>query len=212
MVSARACVVSELHPAHCRHCTQKSDRCTSVDSLAKGICSCRERYRLKIVSRAATCACDCCPRHLSNFAVLLAVLQVTKKLANRGIGTKLQRRTWKEDSYWTITAVKPSIVSRQQASFLHCGTTQKPIHVLQDGEHGVASGVLTWKGTHGQQPFSQSQLVSPEIGLCCTGEIQSEQPKRINGVLKKVWRYMEPSRQLDWQAVPKSAHAAADTT
>jgi len=35
---------------------------------------------------------------------------VTKKLPNRGLGTKLQRLKWKDDSYWTITAVKPSIV------------------------------------------------------------------------------------------------------
>ena len=39
-----------------------------------------------------------------------AVLQVTKKLPNRGLGTKLQRLKWKDDSFWTITAVKPSIV------------------------------------------------------------------------------------------------------
>lgn len=43
--------------------------------------------------------------------VACVVLQVTKKLPSRGLGTKLQRLKWKDDSYWTITAVKPSLVS-----------------------------------------------------------------------------------------------------
>lgn len=88
-----------------------------------------------------------------------SLLQVTRKLPNRGLGTKLQRIKWKDDSYWTITAVKPSI----------------------DGDHGAASGILTWKG----QP-------------------QSEQPKRINGVLKKVWKHMEIEEKMQWHTVPKS--------
>lgn len=88
------------------------------------------------------------------------LLQVTKKLQLRGVGARLQRVAWKEDSYWTLTAVKPSI----------------------DGDHGVASGVLTWRGA-----------------------VQSENPKRINGVLKKVWRHMQPSKRLEWQTPPKSA-------
>lgn len=65
--------------------------------------------------------------------ILLAdnLLQVTKQLPSRGLGTKLQRIKWKDDSYWTVTAVKPSI----------------------DGGHGSASGILTWKGkTKSERP------------------------------------------------------------
>ncbi|KAL3148478.1 hypothetical protein ABBQ38_013920 [Trebouxia sp. C0009 RCD-2024] len=93
-----------------------------------------------------------------------SLLQVTKKLPRRGVGTKLQRLSWKEDSFWTLTAVKPSI----------------------DGNHGVASGVLTWKG-----------------------DVQSEKPKRINGVLKKVWRHMQPSTRVEWRTPPKPAEQEA---
>ena len=48
---------------------------------------------------------------LHSINVLSAVLQVTKNLPKRGLGTKVQRVSWKDDSYWTVTAVKPSIVS-----------------------------------------------------------------------------------------------------
>ncbi|DBB13536.1 hypothetical protein WJX82_004520 [Trebouxia sp. C0006] len=96
---------------------------------------------------------------LSRVLQAQSLLQVTKKLPNRGLGTKLQRLKWKDDSYWTITAVKPSI----------------------DGDHGSASGILTWKG-----------------------QAQSEEPKRINGVLKKVWRYLGDGQKLQWHTVAKS--------
>ena len=43
-------------------------------------------------------------------AGMSAVLEVTKSLPQRGLGSKLQRIKWQADSYWTVTAVKPSIV------------------------------------------------------------------------------------------------------
>ncbi|KAL0038066.1 hypothetical protein WJX79_000854 [Trebouxia sp. C0005] len=88
-----------------------------------------------------------------------SLFQLTKKLPNRGLGTKLQHVKWKDDSFWTITAVKPSI----------------------DGGHGAASGILTWKG-----------------------QAQSKEPKRIHGVLKKVWRHLGDEQKLQWHTVPKS--------
>lgn len=35
------------------------------------------------------------------------------------------------------------------------------------------------------------------------GQVQSEQPQRINGVLKKVWRHMGNDQKLQWQTMPK---------
>jgi len=46
------------------------------------------------------------------------------RLGKNGIGHQVQRATWSEDSFWTITAIRPSL----------------------DGKHGDASGIFTWKG------------------------------------------------------------------
>ena len=41
---------------------------------------------------------------------VVAVFEVAAKLRKRGINHTLQRLTWKEDSYWAVTSVKPSLV------------------------------------------------------------------------------------------------------
>jgi hypothetical protein len=93
-------------------------------------------------------------------------IEVTRSLPKHGIGAKLRRTTWGEDSFWQVTAVKPH----------------------EDGVHGKASGILTWKGVQ-----------------------QSEKPRRVNGVLKKIWILADDSANPElktWQTVPKPAVAA----
>ncbi|KAK9831402.1 hypothetical protein WJX81_001497 [Elliptochloris bilobata] len=55
------------------------------------------------------------------------LFEVVQTLRARGVGRQLQRCTWQEDSFWTLTAIQPAL----------------------DQKHGTAWGVLTWKG--GQQ-------------------------------------------------------------
>ncbi|CAL5227585.1 g10583 [Coccomyxa viridis] len=52
------------------------------------------------------------------------LFEVASRLEKHGIGHRIQRATWPEDSFWTITAIRPSL----------------------DGKHGDASGIFTWKG------------------------------------------------------------------
>ncbi|KAK9906607.1 hypothetical protein WJX75_004872 [Coccomyxa subellipsoidea] len=85
--------------------------------------------------------------------------EVASKWQKHGIGQKLQRTTWKEDSFWTITGMKPSL----------------------DGKHGKAFGVLTWRGRK-----------------------ESEEPRRVNGTLKKIWRCMDDA-PVDWITLKKPA-------
>ena len=47
----------------------------------------------------------------SFISIIVAVYEVVTKLERHGIGHKVQRTTWKEDSFWTITGIKPSLVS-----------------------------------------------------------------------------------------------------
>lgn len=46
------------------------------------------------------------------------------KLPRHGVGTKLTRRTWGEDSYWEVTEVV----------------------IEQNGKRGKVYGILTWRG------------------------------------------------------------------
>lgn len=41
---------------------------------------------------------------------LNAVFEVVRKLPFRGVGSRVKRSRWSEDSFWEITAVKPSLV------------------------------------------------------------------------------------------------------
>lgn len=72
-----------------------------------------------------------------------------------------------------------------------CDTLPPPPPSLQDGKHGTAWGVLTWRG--------QAQ--------------QADKPTSINGPLKPVWRVVHDSQQ-QWQpsglaaALKRDRHAA----
>ena len=76
---------------------------------------------------------------------------------------------------------------------LTTGTVQKfPVAAGQDKKHGSAWGVLTWKGVQSAQPpqcFILLQLRHHSVGgRLRTGVQQQEQPIRIQGSLKRVWR------------------------
>ena len=81
--------------------------------------------------------------------------------------------------------------------------------ILQDGDHGTASGILTWKGEKKQQLLLACLGAGNRFPINMSGDArvagkaQSEKPKRINGVLKKVWKHMEQDRKLQWQHVAK---------
>lgn len=79
-----------------------------------------------------------------------AAFDVLSRLPRQGVGAKLSRSSWREDSYWLITDVR----------------------MAKDGRHGTAWGLWTWRG-----------------------EQQNEQPRKINGPLKKVWRALPDERQ-----------------
>ena len=89
----------------------------NYSQLARGICGCRGSYTLRTVSWSAANVQGTTLVLAAAFACCSAVIQVTKKLPQRGLGKRVQRLAWKEDSYWTVTAVKPSIV-RSQLEFL----------------------------------------------------------------------------------------------
>lgn len=130
-----------------------------------------------------------------------AVFDVIRVLPRQGLGQKVSRKSWQDNSYWTIERVKISLVGHKhhcymhQASKLHphaalqqCGatwlsvwrclsgllllgcrgwgmlastasmrladhplsgsqrTTKHAGSLLQDGRHGKAHGLLTWRG------------------------------------------------------------------
>merc|ERR1711939_703349 len=56
--------------------------------------------------------------------------QVCQLLPEYGLGRKLRRCTWEDNSFWTVTRLKPS----------------------SDGEHGKAWGQLTWRGVPEEKP------------------------------------------------------------
>lgn len=155
----------------------------------------------------------------------LAVFDVVTKLPGTGVGAKVQRNTWPPESYWTVTAVRPTVVRHSSASrhmpptapqlltswspyvrtdksvTLRCELStchdltenraeqqdKKPALTaalsLQDGNHGKAWGIFTWKGAP-----------------------KNEQPTRVRGTLKQVWRLFEdPSPKVQWQRLPSTA-------
>ena len=45
-----------------------------------------------------------------NKCVLLAVFEVVQTLRMRGVGRQLQRFSWPDNSFWTLTAIQPALV------------------------------------------------------------------------------------------------------
>ena len=39
-----------------------------------------------------------------------AVFEVVQRLRLRGVGRQLQRCSWMDDSFWTLTAIQPALV------------------------------------------------------------------------------------------------------
>lgn len=90
-----------------------------------------------------------------------AVYEILSKLPRHGVGARVQRKAWKEDSFWDVVETK--------------------IHL--SGKSGKAYGKLTWRGSE-----------------------MHDQPKRMNGTLKKVWRIVpqmgEESKEC-WPSLPQ---------
>jgi len=88
------------------------------------------------------------------------VYEILSKLPKHGIGSRVQRKAWKEDSFWDVVETK--------------------IHL--SGKSGKAYGKLTWRGS----------------------EMHNE-PKRMNGTLKKVWRLVPQIAEegKEWPSLPK---------
>ncbi|KAL4447660.1 hypothetical protein ABPG75_004879 [Micractinium tetrahymenae] len=104
--------------------------------------------------------------------------ELLSRQPSHGLGSKLSRTTWTDDCYWTISKVRLS----------------------PDGKHGIAYGVLTWRGQP-QRP---------------------DAPTKVAGPLKKVWRLVRDEgssqQQQQWQSLVadtlrrerQAAKAAAD--
>ncbi len=80
-----------------------------------------------------------------------AVYEVAQALRLRGVGRQVQRCSWKEDSFWTLTAIQPSLVCFLSLFLLvsYSNLVSRPpsdIILRQDNKHGSAWGLLTWKG------------------------------------------------------------------
>ena len=136
-----------------------------------------------------------------------AVFDVVRKLPETGVQAKLQRKTWPPESFWTVTAVQPTVVQRQSCCMPPLSHLLQPdvgrvLHaqhliithmsmpcVPQDGHHGKAWGIFTWKG-----------------------KARNEQPTRVRGTLKKVWRvYGDPAPTIEWRRLPSAAPQNAST-
>jgi hypothetical protein len=76
----------------------------------------------------------------------VAVYEVLSTLPRHGVGSRLQKKTWHEDSYWDVIKVQMDL----------------------SGASGKSYGVLTWRGTK-----------------------VHEEPRRIPGTRKKVWRVVD---------------------
>lgn len=88
-----------------------------------------------------------------------AVYEILSKLPKHGVGAKLKREKWMNDSFWEITKVKMD----------------------QNGASGKSYGLLTWRGNR-----------------------QNEEPKRINGSLKKLWKLLPADKEMpSWPSLPK---------
>ena len=87
---------------------------------------------------------------------LAAVFDIASKLPNKGIGQRLTRKTWEQSSYWTVQRVQIALVSiylgqacddKQRVSPAQVPPQATQVKLLQDGRHGKAYGLLTWRGT-----------------------------------------------------------------
>jgi len=58
------------------------------------------------------------------------LFDIIRVLPRQGLGQKVSRKTWEDNSFWTIERVKISL----------------------DGRHGKAHGLLTWRGTPAEKP------------------------------------------------------------
>lgn len=89
-----------------------------------------------------------------------AVYEILSKLPRHGVGVRVQRKAWKEDSFWDVVETK--------------------MHL--SGKSGKAYGKLTWRGS----------------------EMHNE-PKRMNGTLKKVWRLVPQMAEesKEWPSLPQ---------
>ncbi|KAK9785857.1 hypothetical protein WJX73_009064 [Symbiochloris irregularis] len=58
-----------------------------------------------------------------------SLFDLLQKQPKQGLGQKFRRTSWKDDSFWTLTAAKPSL----------------------EGQRGKAWGLLTWKGEQQSQ-------------------------------------------------------------
>lgn len=85
--------------------------------------------------------------------------EVLGKLPRHGVGARIQRNTWYEDSFWDVVDVK----------------------IDMSGKTGKAYGMLTWKGKQ-----------------------VHEEPIRIPGSLKKVWKAIIPEATREpWSSLDK---------
>ena len=112
------------------------------------------------------------------------MFEVASRLEKHGIGHRIQRATWPEDSFWTITAIRPSLVTITPLLKVHvsgmllvlttfsaplrCALTSLRCYVAsQDGKHGDASGIFTWKG---RWLNKHTDSIVSHVNLCCTSE------------------------------------------
>lgn len=94
--------------------------------------------------------------------LICPVFEVVRTLPFRGVRSRVKRKNWHDNSFWEITAVKPSLVSSNKV--YHRGSLPllllvpvervQPVMLSslsfspQDERHGKAWGMLTWNGTH----------------------------------------------------------------
>lgn len=58
------------------------------------------------------------------------LFDIIRILPKQGLGQKVSRTTWEDNSFWTIERVRISL----------------------DGRHGKAHGLLTWRGEEAERP------------------------------------------------------------
>lgn len=132
----------------------------------------------------------------------IAVYEVLSKLPQHGVGSKISRVTWMDNSFWTVTEVKMGLVrliSRPSIFSIVQGSITSNHSPLQNGKTGESYGILTWRGNQ-----------------------KNEKPTRINGSLKKLWRQLathDTTLREEWPSLAiealrteqdTSMHAATD--
>ena len=88
---------------------------------------------------------------------VLAVFDVASKLPSRGVGQRISRKTWEDNSFWTVERVQVKLVAyylwHSILVRILCRFSQTMVLLtMQDGRHGKAYGVLTWRGESQQLP------------------------------------------------------------